>query len=178
MLEDLLKRERARLIKNWFTAIVKTYPEETTRFLNAEKDPFANPVGAAIREGIEGIFDLLLQETPPSENPAPFLDKIIRIRAVQDYSPSESLSFVFSLKSSVRDVLKKEIGQKMLAQELASFDSRVDRLALMAFDVYMKCREEIYELRVQELRRSRDSAVRMMGGGRRPSREAPLGEEP
>jgi len=177
MLEDLLKKERTRVVKRWFADILETYPEETARFLKGEKDPFANPVGAAIREGIEGLFEELLLETA-SENLSSFLDKVIRIRAVQDFTPSATVSFLFSFKESVREVLKREIVKHDLHEELVSFDSRIDCFALLAFDIYMKCREEIYELRAQEMRRSRDSAVRMMGGPPRPSEKARQGEKP
>jgi hypothetical protein len=34
------------------------------------------------------------------------------------------------------------------AEELARFDQRVDDLLLLAFDIYLQCREKIYELKV------------------------------
>jgi hypothetical protein len=39
-----------------------------------------------------------------------------------------------------------------LSEELAIFDSAVDDLALFAFDIYMKCREKIYDLKAQEVK--------------------------
>jgi len=177
MLADLLKRERTAIVKKWFEHVLETYPEDTSRFLKGQKDPFANPVGSAIGEGLQGIFDQLLGEGPSSDL-APFLDRIIRIRSVQEFSPSLALSFVFQLKSTVRDVLKKEIRRHDLLADLGAFDSRVDRLALLAFDTYMTCREELFELRVGELRRHRDAAVRVLERTNRLSEEIPQGEKP
>ena len=37
--------------------------------------------------------------------------------------------------------------------DLQQFESRIDRLALLGFDVYSKCRESLFEVRLNELRR-------------------------
>jgi hypothetical protein len=39
-----------------------------------------------------------------------------------------------------------------MAEELAAFDAAIDDLALFSFDIYMKCREKIYELKANEAR--------------------------
>jgi hypothetical protein len=82
-----------------------------------------------------------------------FLDSIVRIRAIQDFAPSTALAFILQLKKVVR----QELGSKILQQpgiagELAAYESAVDDLALFAFDLYMKCREKIYELKANEAR--------------------------
>jgi hypothetical protein len=35
---------------------------------------------------------------------------------------------------------------------LLLFESKIDDLALLSFDIYMKCREKIYELKSNEVR--------------------------
>ena len=82
-----------------------------------------------------------------------FLDSIVRIRAVQDFSPSEAVSFIFQLKSAVRQELGSElVTQADIARDLAVFESAIDDLALFSFDIYMKCREKIYDLKANEAR--------------------------
>ena len=131
----------------------------TSHFLQ----PFANPVRGTILQGIEGVYDALLEEEGQDPDVLnDFLDKVIRIRAVQDYSPSQALSFVFSLKEAIRKVLGKEIREHHLQDQLLLLDSRVDALALRAFDVYMGCREQVYELRVDEVKRMRERAFRLL----------------
>jgi hypothetical protein len=44
-------------------------------------------------------------------------------------------------------------------EELSALETRIDRLALLAFDCYMKCREKIYEIRLGELRRRAKEGV-------------------
>lgn len=139
-------------MKRWFDTILETYPTDTQRFLQRQKDQFTNPVAHRISEGVEGLFDALLQGIDSNEVSS-FLDRIIRIRAVQDFSPSQAMAFIFLLKMVIREELKSEIRENRVSEELLKFESRIDNLALLAFDIYMKCREQVYELRVSETKR-------------------------
>jgi hypothetical protein len=101
---------------------------------------------------MDGLFEGLLQGLLPDEV-SRFLDSIVRIRAIQDFSPSEAVAFIFQLKKTVRQELGSEIlAQQGASEELAAFESAIDDLALYAFDLYMKCREKIYELKANEAR--------------------------
>lgn len=162
MLRDLLAGKRSSIVGKWFDRLLESYPEDTSRFLKKEKDPFANPVRSTILQGIEGVYDELLKDRESPEALNEFLDKVIRIRSIQDFSPSQALAFVFSLKEVIRDVLGKEIRDHHLYEQLLPLEKRIDALALRAFDVYMGCREEIYELRVSEVKRQREQALRLL----------------
>ncbi len=37
-------------------------------------------------------------------------------------------------------------------QKMAALEERIDRLALIAFDIYSRCREQIYDLRLKEIK--------------------------
>ncbi len=152
-LEDLLVQRRSTIIDKWSDLVVETYPPDTAKFLKAQRDRFANPVGAAIAEGVEGLFDELVRGID-REKASAFLDNIIRIRAIQDFTPSQALCFVLLLKKVVRKVLRKELREVAILEELLGFESNIDELALLSFDIYMSCREKIYEIRVNELKRS------------------------
>ena len=75
------------------------------------------------------------------------LDAVIRIRAVQTFTPSKATTFVFALKDIVRAHLANIDGP-----ELEVLDRRIDEMALTAFDVFMACREKIYEIKASESR--------------------------
>jgi len=149
--QNLIEKKPA-ILKAWFNAVAETYPKDTAGFLKKQKAQFTNPVGYTISEGIEGLFDALLQGMIP-ENVSTFLDGIIRIRAIQDFDPSGALAFIFQLKKIIRQELGDEVlKQQGLAGELESFEAAIDDLALFSFDIYMKCREKIYELKANEAR--------------------------
>lgn len=152
-LEKLLQEKKSAILDRWFDSILETYPSDTKHFLRTKKDRFENPVAHRISSGIEGIFEQILNNEK-AEEASPFLDKVIRIRAVQDYSPSQAVAFVFDLKRLVREALEEDNREGQLSEELWRLEQEIDQIGLLALDIYMKCREEIYELRVNEVKRS------------------------
>jgi len=151
-LKRLLQERKTAIVKRWFDAVTEAYPDDTSRFLKKKKDQFTNPVGYTISEGIEHLFDALLQGMLQDKVSA-FLDSIIRIRAIQDFTPSEAVAFIFRLKKVIRQELGDDIlKQQGMLEALSTFDSAIDDLALYSFDIYMKCREKIYELKANEAR--------------------------
>ena len=149
-LYKLLSHHRNAIVKKWFTGIVGTYAPETARLLEKESNQFANPVGHTIRHGIQAVYDEFLRSLQP-EKLVPHLDSIIRIRAVQEFSPAQAISFVFLLKRIVREELKQDLHENRIsASELTAFDTRVDDLALLAFNIYAQCRERLFEVRLNE----------------------------
>jgi hypothetical protein len=152
-LGKLLQQKKSVILKRWFDSILETYPTDTKHFLRTKKDRFENPVVHRISSGIEGIFDQILNDEK-AEEASPFLDKVIRIRAVQDYSPSQALAFIFDLKGLVREAVAEDTHEGQLSEELWRVEQKIDEVGLLALDIYMKCREEIFELRVNEVKRS------------------------
>ena len=148
---DLLTEKKPVVLKQWFDLILETYPAETTSFLQSQKAQSQNPVTQSIYEGIEGIFDGLVNEAYAGKINM-YLDNIIRVRAIQDFSPSEAVSFIFSLKEVVRKVMEKEICDQNMFKELLVLETRIDSLANTSFEIYMKCREKLYEIKANEVR--------------------------
>ncbi|MDO9565978.1 MAG: RsbRD N-terminal domain-containing protein [Candidatus Desulfaltia sp.] len=151
-LNDLLKQKKAAIVKQWFDMVVNTYPLDTSQFLKGQKDPFANPVGNTISQGIEPLFDELINKMDQNTITS-FLEPILKIRAVQVmFSPSQAVAFIFSLKEVIRKNLKKETSDNEILNELLLFESKIDEMGLMAFDVFMKCREKIYAIKATDER--------------------------
>ncbi len=128
--------------ERWIERTLASYPAETLPLLRDEKDPFRNPAGFAIKESLTTLARELLCEMDEKAI-APALDALVRLRAVQDFRPSDALCFIFDL----RDVVIEVTGSLPEALE-----SRIDALALMAFDQYVACRDQIAGLREKELR--------------------------
>ena len=152
-MEDLLVKNRTIILQRWFELTLNTYPADSRKFLKRQTDRFANPVGASISEGMEEIYERLLKsgDSEPHEF-ATCLDKIVRIRAVQDFSPANAVGFVFLLKTAIRDALAKEIREDRLFEQLLKVESRIDQLALLSFNIYMHCREQLFQIKATEIR--------------------------
>ncbi len=161
-LKKLLQQKKGDFVNQWFELVIATYPAETARFLKNQTDQFANPVGSTTRKGLETIYSELYQEMN-TERIVAALDPIIRIRSVQDFTPSKAVGFVFALKQILRNTLEKEIQAPGTERELRSLETNIDRVGLMAFDIYMRCREKIYEIKANETKNSTFNAFKRAG---------------
>jgi len=139
-----LAGKKKEILKHWFQTTVDSYPADTARFLKNQQDPFANPVGQTTYRSLEALVDALITGSG-REAMMEALDPVIRIRAVQAFTPSKATAFVFSLKQIVRDCLSGEA-------DLVALDRQIDEMAMVAFDLFMGCREKIYELKATESR--------------------------
>ena len=156
-LSEALTAKREAVLERWFQAVLATYPQDTARFLAGVGDAFANPVGHTLRDGLGRLFDAVAADVPATDLSAA-IDGIVRIRAVQEFAPSAAVGFVYALKGILREELA---GSAIDAAGLAVVENGVDRLALVAFDVYMQCREKIFEIRVREIKESQLLAARL-----------------
>ena len=158
----LLSQKKAAILGRWLAMIFDSYPPETAIFLRKEKNRFDNPAGYRISEGLEGLYGALLQEME-RDQVLTCLDEIIRIRALQNFTPSQALAFIFLLKIVIREELAEEIRKENLAAELLDLESRIDGLALLGFDVYTKRREKIFEIKADEAKRRVSGLMRRTG---------------
>ena len=147
MLRQLIEQRREAIVDAWFGRIVDGYPEQTARFLRGTRDRFDNPVGSALREGLGHLLDLVIDDRGIDAARAA-VDDIVRIRAVQDMPPSLAVGFVVDLKRVIRD----QVAEPIPEAERELLDARVDRLLLLAFDVYASCRDDVCRVRVEAIR--------------------------
>jgi polyhydroxyalkanoate synthesis regulator phasin len=148
---DLLLRKKSALLEQWFDIVLETYPYDSSGFLKNKKRQFTNPVGYTISQSLEDLLDELLHEGEMDvEKVSSLLESLIKIRAVQDVTPSRALAFIFRLKKVLRDELRSAGAAS--SEDIDALESRVDAMALISFDLFMKCREKIYDLKANELR--------------------------
>ena len=149
-LSNLLLDKKSAIVKKWLNEIYDSYPVDTSQFLKGQTDQFLNPVGYTFSQAIEGLFDEIILNETTSDKLLILLDDIIRIKAVQSLNPSDAVFFIFLLKKVIRASLKKEIKGQQQIEALQRIESRIDDIALLAFNIYMKCREKIYDIKMNE----------------------------
>ncbi|MGA2269292.1 MAG: RsbRD N-terminal domain-containing protein [Bryobacteraceae bacterium] len=128
----------------WLRRVLRSYPCQSAEFLATERDRFRNPVGSTIRRALGILLDELLLGMDRSRLDGA-LDSIMQIRAIQDLPPSRALEFLFQLK----DILRHHVA----GADRELLDGRIDELALVAFDLYVKYRERTYQAEANEARR-------------------------
>lgn len=168
--EELGKRRQA-VLDRWIESVINAYPDQTAIFLKEQPNRFANPVGASLREGLADIIDGVVAGTDPDDL-RQALDLVIRVRAVQEFTPGDAVGFVFDLKDIVRDLVASS------SEVPEEFDRNIDRLGLVAFEVYMGCREQLWSIRAKEIRnQSLGILERMQAWREQRARESEIASE-
>ncbi len=164
MLDDVLRERRDSLVASWQKEVRDTYPKAGRIKFTQQSTSFNDPIGHILGRDLPVLLDLVLDgefETPRLKE---HLDPLCRLRSVQDYSPSQAIGFVYSLKKVVRESFSKsELSDATVLAELLAFESRIDKLAMYAFDIYVACREDLFELKTREAGRRSDLIIKHFG---------------
>ena len=159
---SLLSERKASLTDRWLQRLFESYSTTTAIFLRKETNRFDNPMGHQLSQGLERILETLVQDTNRDRIMAA-LDEVIRVRALQNFAPSQALAFIFLLKNVIREELAKELKDGQFSQELQEVESRIDGMALLGFEVYTQRREKLCEIRVTEIKQRVSSFMRSKG---------------
>lgn len=150
--EAFLSKRHESILRKWREAVLSSYPEETQRFFKKDTNPFTNPVGHVMDVGLANLLDALLTDGAPECVSAP-VEEIVRVRAVQDFTPSQALAFLFALKGILRDEVEGAgLDVSLVREGLQAWDRRIDALALLGFDLYEACRRRLYMARAEEIK--------------------------
>ena len=81
-----------------------------------------------------------------------FLERLSASRARAGFTPTETASFVFSLKEPLFQLLRREVSEdRQVAEELWSASKLLDRLGLYTTEFHQKSRDELIGRQQQEL---------------------------
>jgi len=148
-LTEALADKKNEILSLWIARTLDSYV--SPGFFKSSKDPFANPVGSNISAGLTTLLELLLANAEQQAF-ASALDQVIRIRAVQEFTPAQALAPILELKWVVKQVFSGDKKTQPLLQSLDGLDCEIDRIALSAFNIYSECREQLYRNRIRELK--------------------------
>ncbi len=148
-LRQRLTEKKSSVLKSWQEAILAS-STGPAGFSEKQEALVAAATGHSMAQGIEGLFDALLQGVI-SDDASRFLGSMIGIRAANDFTASQTVAFILEIKK----VARRELGAQILddsglQEELTSWDSVVDDMALFAFDIYMQSRDSVLERRADE----------------------------
>jgi AAA+ ATPase superfamily predicted ATPase len=158
MLQVFLKQNRESILQKWTDQTIGTYGPEMVRFLKKEKNQFSNPVRNTIVTSLENIYNCILDEKVVDDYQG--LHEIIKLRAVQDFSPSKALAFLFDLKK----IIRKDLIENNKQDLIISVDDKFDTLLGQAFDIYNDCRMKINEIKISEIKSQSRRAFEILEG--------------
>jgi len=148
-LVEVLRRHEAGILADW----LKEQARSGTRG-DAAQD---NEMRTTSREFLAAINDGLAGDDVDGTGPRwaramEILSALSASRATQGYSPSETATFVFSLKQPVFARLRSEIADAAtLAEAFWTATRLIDRLGLFTTEAYQRTREEVIARQQREL---------------------------
>ncbi len=142
-----------------------------------DNNRFGNPVAYSISSGFETILDEIIAGTRNARLDEA-LEEIVKIKSLEVEKPSMAVDFLFSLKTLIRNELMECSQNGISTGEMEKLNNDIDDLILSAFDIFMKCREKLYEIRSKEfIRRSYKLLERADMAGPAPRRKGEVDDE-
>ncbi len=148
---SLIDRHYQRLLTDWLAC-----QKRDAKLGDAQRESEAREFARRFLEELRrsatlAQFDNL--EAPECAPMRDLLDELSRTRLVQGFSPSETATFVFSLKEPLFELLRREIGDNAdsLAREIWAATGLLDKLGLYTTEAYVRTREEVIRRQQQEL---------------------------
>src|SRR6202789_3269299 len=117
-----------------------------------------------LREGAEsGSSDVQTASWQPVRE---LLTEISRSRAQQGFTPTETATFVLSVKKPLFEVLRDHVGNdaNSVAAELWSTTELIDSLGLFTAEMYLKTREEVIRRQQEEMLELSTPVVKLWDG--------------
>ena len=117
-----------------------------------------------LREGAEsGSSDVQTSSWQPLRE---LLTEISRSRAQQGFTPTETATFVLSVKKPLFELLRDHVGNdaNSVAAELWSTSELIDSLGLFTAEMYLKTREEVIRRQQEEMLELSTPVVKLWDG--------------
>jgi rsbT co-antagonist protein RsbR len=149
-LANILKKHDKTILSNWLKYQLAA-AESRADLLNESElrdqaRRFLELFGEAAQKGATEL------EAPVWKPVKEMLGEVSRSRAIQGFSPSETATFIFSLKQPLFEILRGEVsGVEELANENWSVTVLLDKLGLYTTEVYRESREALIARQQQEL---------------------------
>lgn len=94
------------------------------------------------------------------------LEEISRTRALQGFTPTETATFVFSIKRPLFNAIREELGKDAdgVAREMWTATELLDSLGLYTAEVYLKSREEVIRRQQEDMLELSTPVVKLWEG--------------
>jgi rsbT co-antagonist protein RsbR len=119
----------------------------------------------ALRATIEGTRERDVR-SPAWEGIRGLLERMSRSRVAQGFSPSETASFIFSLKRPIFAALRRDLGSdpQALADATWAATELLDAIGLLSIEAYQKTREDVISRQQEEMLELSTPVVKLWHG--------------
>src|SRR5215471_6704185 len=147
----LVASNEQTILPEWIELQKKAGTLQTGRITEGELSSQSREFLHLLRDGLaKGANDVANAAYMPAKD---MLGNLSRSRALQGFTPSETATFIFSLKQPLFALMRRELeGEpKRLAEEMWAATVLLDKLGLYTTEAYQKGREEVIMRQQQEL---------------------------
>src|SRR5262245_54897823 len=150
MLNEILQKDDGTLLQNWLDNQVSSPTFRPDRTNRQELSDHSRRFLALLRDAVKGGDSDVMG--PAWQGVRQMLDELSVSRAQQGFSPSETATFVFSLKQPLFDRLQNVLGTGVEAlTRLWPTNLLLDKLGLYTTEVFQRGREQVIIRQQQEL---------------------------
>ena len=162
---NLIKNHESDLLAEWVKAQLAAVTLRPDLMSETELASQSKEFLSLVRQAVQSknLEDIMGAEWTKVRE---FLDGVVRSRADQGFSPTETATFVFSLKGPVFDCVRKNLEEDPVALTEDTWAASVllDKLGLYATEVYQKSREAIIKAQQQDLLELSTPVVKLWEG--------------
>ena len=163
-LSEIIRKNEQDILNDWIEEQLKSAPRQNAKLkegeLKEQSREFLKALGEALQSDSGKDFD-----TAPWQPIRELLNQISRSRAIQGFSPSQTATFVFSLKQPLFARLRKETkSADALADEIWTTTELVDRLGLLTTEMYQKAKDEVIARQQEEMMELSTPVVKLWDG--------------
>ncbi len=164
-MREWLEVHETEIIAAWTKKLKDSSGHGTGRLGDAELDGQCRSFMAALRRAIahNGTNDIDGEAYAPVRE---LLSDMSQTRALQGFSPSETATFVFSLKDPLFALIQKELASDPVAglNEIWRLSTLLDKLGLFTTEAYQRSREEVIVRQQQEIAELSTPVVKLWAG--------------
>ena len=160
----ILKTYEAELLDEWLREQMGSFRSGSRikeSELRTQSTEFLNLLQQATQSG--NITDV---QSPAYGRVRDLLGDLSRSRSIQGFSPSETATFVFSLKRPLFSRIRRELASDADALAVVTWGATelLDKLGLITTEIYQKSREEVISRQQQELLELSTPVVKLWDG--------------
>jgi rsbT co-antagonist protein RsbR len=149
---DLLEKHQSKLLPAW---LERQLASGSLRSGQIKEDELKEQSQKFLREFLGGLKSAHADDVMgPGWSPVrELLGEFSRSRALQGFTPSETATFIFSLKEPLFTLLGEEIkgNAQALGDEIWTATKLIDTLGLYTAEIYQQSRDEVIRRQAQEL---------------------------
>jgi rsbT co-antagonist protein RsbR len=152
-LADIVARHERELVPEWLRYQLETVTRRRDLLNDDQLRDQSRQFVERLRAGLEATDGNLDLMSPAWAGVREMLDELSRARARQGFSPTETATFILSLKQPLFERLRSDLARdpEAMASELWRTTVLLDKLGLYTMESYQTSREEVIARQQQEM---------------------------